>query len=293
MKLYKIFAISLAALTLSACSDDDDDFNTVADITVSMGQTSLSVSEDFLSGTYYQIPVVLSGETNGPVKVTVDVAPATENPAIEDEHYVITSKTITIPAGETSGHIEFHSAGDDLENPDRSFICTITSAEGASIGTDASCTVTLLDNERLLPEAYAKVLGEWLVTCDAGQYQMTISGYEEGEDGYLTSVLMSGWNGYPQCVATAGFSLDASTGVVSLSLAYGQIIASVRFNNYGQQDVQLIGFDGTYIYPTGSQTIESDENVTTFTFSQGVAGAFNSGGWRAWFTEQDIVMTKM
>lgn len=292
MKSSKIFAIALAALTMTACSDDDNDFNTAGDVTVSMQKPEMSVSEDY-NGTFYNIPVVIEGDANGPIKVTVEVSPAETDPAIEEKDYVITQKTITIPSDSKIGYIEFHPVGDNEENPDRVFTATITSAEGATIGSSNKCRVILLDNERLLPEAYAKVIGIWSVECDAGTYPMAITGFEEGEEGYLTNVVLTGWHGQSDCSATAGFSLDASTGKVLLTLPYGQVIATKNFTGYGRQDVQLIGYDGTYIYPTGQQTIESNENVTQFVFSQGVAGAFNSGGWAAWFTELDLVMTKV
>lgn len=291
MKLYKIFAIALAAMTMTACSDDDNDYNSADDVIVEMQQAQMNVSEDF-NGTYYNIPVVVIGDANGPISVTVELTADSADPAVEDQDYVVTSKTITIPSDTKIGNIQFYPVGDNDENPDRIFVATITKAEGAKIGTNQSCIVTLLDNERLLPEAYAKVQGDWIMSCSDGEYPMTISGYEEGEDGYLTSVVMSGWGGYDICQGVAGFSLDASTGQVQLSIPFGQIIATVNFTGFGPQDVQLIGFDGTYIYPTGSMAAVSNEDVTEFVFPQGVAGAFNSDGWRVWFTEVDLVLKR-
>lgn len=97
MKLNKIFAIALAALTLTACSDDDD-INT-ANVTVNMQKTEIEVSEDFSTGTYYYVPVEVTGESNGPVRVTVKVEGVGSTPATEGDDYVITSKTIVIPQG--------------------------------------------------------------------------------------------------------------------------------------------------------------------------------------------------
>lgn len=292
MKINKIFMIALAALTMTSCSDDDTDYNTAGDVTVSMQQAEMSVSEDF-NGTYYNIPVIVTGEANGPVRVTVEFTADSADPAVEDKDYLVTEKSIVIPSDTNIGYIQFYPVGDDIQNPDRIFVATIVKAEGAQIGQNPSCIVTLLDNERLLPEAYAKVIGDWMMSCDAGEYPMTISGYEEGEDGYLTKVVMSGWHGEDVCQAVAGFSLDASTGQVILSVPFGQVIATVNFSGgYGRQDVQLIGFDGQYIYPTGQMTATSNADVNEFVFSQGIAGAFNSGGWVAWFTEQDLVLRK-
>ncbi len=111
MKLNKIFAAALAILTMTAC-DDDDPVNT-ADVTVNMQQTQMSIAEDFSTGVYYYVPVVLSGETNGPVTVTIAVEGTGANPAVEDRDYMVTSKTIVIPAGETQGSFEFHPSSNE------------------------------------------------------------------------------------------------------------------------------------------------------------------------------------
>ena len=99
MKFNKIYAIALAALTLTACSDDDDNgLNSTSGVTVQMQQSTMSVSEDMQQGVYYKVPIVVTGEANGPVEVTVEVQGTGTTPATEDEHYVITDKTITIDA---------------------------------------------------------------------------------------------------------------------------------------------------------------------------------------------------
>ncbi len=56
MKFSKIFAIGLAALTMTACSDDDNNMNSAQDVTVSLGVTTLEVDEDD-NGSIYNIPV--------------------------------------------------------------------------------------------------------------------------------------------------------------------------------------------------------------------------------------------
>ena len=54
MKLNKIFAIALAALTLTACSDDDDNnflggVNTASGVTVEMGNSQFTTQESHTS----------------------------------------------------------------------------------------------------------------------------------------------------------------------------------------------------------------------------------------------------
>lgn len=294
MKFTKILAIALAGGMMTACSDNDSDFNTSGDVTVSMQQAEMSISEDF-SGTYYNLPVVVTGDANGPIKVTVEFTADPTNPAVEDKDYVVTEKTIVIPADSKVGNIEFYPVGDSEENPDRIFVATITKVEGAEVGQNTSCIVTLLDNERLLPEAYAKILGTWRVDCNAGAYPMTITGYEEGEDGYLTEVILTGWHGQDVCSVAASFGFDASTGALQLTMPFGQVMAeNINFTGIGPKDVIFIGFDGQYIYTSGSLAAESNEAGTEFVFPLGIAGGIQmDGGWGSWFTELDIKMTKL
>ena len=129
MKFNKIYAIALAALTLTACSDDDDNgLNSTSGVTVQMQQSTMSVSEDMQQGVYYKVPIVVTGDANGPVEVTVEVQGTGTTPATEDEHYVITDKTITIDADTQIGYVEFYPKGDDVINDDRQFFVTITGA---------------------------------------------------------------------------------------------------------------------------------------------------------------------
>lgn len=72
MKLNKIFAIALAALTLTACSDDDD-VNSAA-CTVSMQEQTINASEDMVADIYYYVPIQVTGDSNGPIRVTVEVS---------------------------------------------------------------------------------------------------------------------------------------------------------------------------------------------------------------------------
>lgn len=95
MKLYKIFAVALAALTMTACSDDDDKigWNSNADVTVEMGQASISFKE---GRGMVNVPVTVTGEANGNIMVTVACEETGLNPAQEDVHYYVTDKTIII-----------------------------------------------------------------------------------------------------------------------------------------------------------------------------------------------------
>lgn len=274
MKLYKFFAVALAALSLTACSDDDNNWNSVQGVTVSIAQSEMSVAEDAEAGRYYYVPLVLSGETNGPVSVTVEFSGTSEYPATEDKDYVVTQKTITIPAGATSGNIEFYPTGDNEENPDRKFEVKIVSAEGASVAGNNLCVVTLMDNERLLPEAYANIQGVWNfeATTSRGkeEFPMTIVGASEGEDGYLTKLTVSGWVGYSWAVAEANFSFDASTGETIISFPLGQWVATeVNFGDeLGICDVMLASVSGNSLVSSGTISATCNPEFTKITFPE-------------------------
>ena len=154
MKINKIFALLLAATLFAACSDDDNDWNN-GNATVSMGQTEISVKEN--KG-IFNVPIEVEGTQNGPIRITVEVAETGENPAMDNIHYYVTSKTILIPADATSGNIEIATVDDDDINETRTFTVTITKVEGGSIGTNAVTTVSLRDNDSAF---YEKLQGKW------------------------------------------------------------------------------------------------------------------------------------
>lgn len=276
MKLTKIFAAALAILTMTACSDDDP-VNT-ADVTVNMQQSTMTVAEDFSTGVYYYIPVVLSGETNGPVTVTVQVEGTGANPAVEDENYIITSKTIVIPAGETEGAIEFHPSSNDDINEDRQFTVTIVAASGAKVGSNATTLVTLVDEDHLLPEALGKLVGEWVSTTTRGQYTCTISDFPEGDPNHFKQVKLSGIGGLDYLDdVILDFTLDASTGLVILSLDMPQVLATDI--NFGfMADVVLLPMDSEGLYLSGTASAISNEEVTQFVFDIGCAGGLFAPG---------------
>ncbi len=295
MKLYKIFAIALLALSMSACSDDDNDFNT-ADVTVEMQEATMKVSEDISAGVYYNVPIQVIGEANGSISVTVEIEAQGENAATEETHYVITSKSIVIPADKKVGYIEFHTIGDTEINADREFTVKIASASGAKVGANNVTKVILLDNERLIPEAYAAVIGTWTWTSSLGTWPVTFEGYAEDEEGYGTKLIMRGFADESITMAEVGFELDASTGEINLTFTYGQTIAAgIEFTGLGVADVLLCGFDGSGLYLNGANSAKSNPEKTVFEFAEGFAGAIFIGGsfsGYAWWTETGITMTK-
>lgn len=296
MKFNKIFAVALAALTLTACNDDDD-VNSVP-VTVSMQQSTMSVGEDVSAGVYYNVPVVLSANPNGPVTVTVEVEGVGAEPAQEGKDLVITQKTITIPAGEQIGYIQFYPVGDEEINDDREILFTITKATGATIGNEATCRVTFIDNEKFIPDAYAKVQGVWNVSTDDGNFTVNVQGYPEGDPNYLKKIVINNFNGYPFCSVEANFSFDAATMEASLTMPFGQTIASgVQFDApIGLADIRLASFDGSSLSFNGNVVATSNPEMTMMTWNGGVCGAIMTGGnfsGYIWFGYLTLTMNKV
>ncbi len=162
MKLNKIAAIALAAVAMTACSDDDSNkLNSVAGVTVDMKSATYSVREN---AKIFNVPFTVTGETNGDVIVYFET---TENStegdaAIENENYIVTSYRIIVPAGSTSGSVEVCAVDNKDENDSRFFNMTITNVEGATVGSLATTVVEIRDNDQ---DPYDKLCGEgWHIT---------------------------------------------------------------------------------------------------------------------------------
>ncbi len=299
MKLNKIFAFGLLAFALTACSDDDDaKFNSASDVTVSMQQTEISVTKKF-TGVYYNVPVIVTGDANGPIKVTVEVSAASDLPATEGEDFRITSKTIIIPADSKIGNIQFYPIGSDDETNSAEFIVTITSAEGAQIGTQKTTEVTLK-----VPTIYEKLQGAWIWQgadfWDAytEQFNLTCTGLSEGDTGYGVELYFSGFMGYNWVILSAEYLVDEETGLSTLSFPLGQVIAEgVNFGSAGVRDVGLAGISGSSLLASGSVDgqVSPDLQSVTFDPNDGFFGSLmNNGALTAslWFGYTDMSMAK-
>lgn len=148
MKLNKIFALGLAALTLTACSDDDDNvsWNTNPDVTVQLGEQSVLIKEN--KGMFF-IPIEVKGERNGNIRVTVEVeesavAPDTK-PAVEDANYIITTKSVVISPDQDSFNLQLATVDDPQPGDDLSFALTISNVEYANLGPVSRTIVQIND----------------------------------------------------------------------------------------------------------------------------------------------------
>lgn len=309
MKLNKIFAIALAAITMTACSDDDD-FNTAGDVTVGMQESELSFGEDMSAGTYYSIPVVVTGDANGPIQVTIEVQGTGSYPAQEgsDGDYIITSKTITIPSDSKVGNFEFYPIGDEVYgegviNDDKQFIVTITNVSGAKIAENSSCLITLVDNEGQLPAAYEAIQGVWQFKGNESdepiEFPLVCYGAEEGSEDYLKTVYFYGWLGMDYVEIKANISYDAAQEQIILSFPLGQVIAEgLNFGgSYGVRDIGLGAESGGYLIASGNIVATADKDGTEITFdpSNSFLGCLMNNGsltTSIWFWLDNMSMTR-
>lgn len=299
MKFSKIFAIGLAAITMTACSDDDNKMNTEQDAVVSLGLTQMEVDEDD-NGSIYNIPVNITGERNGNVKVTLEV---TEEDAIEDVHFYVTTKTLTIGEDDNYINFEFHPTGDDVVNEDRKFSVSIVNAEGASIGNDKTCQITLLDDDKYMLEIYPKLLGSYTFSATASngadvRQTWTMAGVEEGEPGFPHVAYITGLQGSAEAgfEAYLGYSPKAQRAWMRYEL--GQVIlANAGFEGLGVMDVMLYGYDGSLV-TTGTVTVNYTEDFKKIDFGANrFIGGLNLAGsdtWtrHLWFFWGGMLMTK-
>lgn len=226
MKLNKIFAFAIAVLTLSACSDDDGaKWNNDANVTVDMAKVTMSVKEN--KG-LFNVPVLVNGEANGNIMVTVQVSESGATPATEDANYIVTSKTIVIEPEDQAGNIEISTVDDVIINEPREFVITIVDVKGAKVGNQPTTTVLIKDNDAAF---YEKLQGDWKfksLEADGTTEQVwnvSVLGYDEDEAGYNEILYISGLFGYNWTETVAEYHFDMTTLEGGITISMGQTIA--------------------------------------------------------------------
>jgi hypothetical protein len=285
MDLKKIFTLAMGVAMFTACSDDED-WNT-SDATVSMTNQEISFKENKGIVT---IPITVEGTLNGPAHITLETVETGENPAMNDVHYLITSKEINIPEDGSSVSVELMTVDDDEINENRTFILRIKDAQGIKIGSQNETLVTLKDNDAVF---YEKLQGAWKMTAynvsgTQVTYDMEISGYEEDEDGYDETLYLSGFMGVSGIQVPLKYSYDATTKQGSLMLLYGEYmyvgygglydIVSGSWDENGQPLFEG-GMEGTWNDEVSKITFDPEDELTLHGFSTGTStylGWFNS-----------------
>ncbi len=235
MKAIKYFAIALATLSLSACSDDNnaedyDSFlgavNTASGVTVEMDPT-FTINENV---SIFKVPVKVNGTTNGKVVVTVGVTagPSSEanetEDAVEGVNYVLTSATINIPEGSDVGYFECTNVWEQgVINYDRVFTMTITDVKGATIGSQKDCVVTIAN----IDDAYTMMLGTWKFTGynvfegETEEYTMTMTALESDDPDYGSRFECFGFYG-SYVFMPLSFDYDVDTETITVKVLSGE-----------------------------------------------------------------------
>ena len=299
MKSNKIYAFLLAAAVFAGCSKEEEISWNSADATVSMGQAELVVKEN--KG-MVNVPVVVAGELDGAVEVTVEVAELGENPAMEDVHYILTSETVIIPADATEGKIEFKTVDDADINEARTFVITIKSANGATVSeTENSTVVTLKDNDS---QFYEKLQGRWKMNSVSSKgasqsWSINIVGVEEGEEGYNEVFQVTGIMGYSWTSMTMFYNYDVATKTGYVYIPAGYVLAEgVDFGLGGTNEVVtgLVNAEGNLTLQGGIIGTWNDD-FTEITFEQdklmyGLIFSGTSFTGYTWFNFLNPTMTK-
>ena len=297
MKYNKIFALLLATAAFAGCSKEDISWNS-SDATVGMGQAELVVKEN--KG-MVNVPLVVDGELNGPVEVTVEVAEVGENPAMEDVHYIVTSKSYVIAEDATEGKIEFKTIDDADINEARTFVITIKNVNGAKVSEAASTTVTLKDNDS---QFYEKLQGRWKMNSvdskgNTQAWNINIIGVDEGEEGYNEVFQVTGIMGYDWTSMTMFYNYDVATKTGYVYIPAGYILAEgVDFGLGGTNEVVtgLVNEEGNLTLSGGIIGTWNDD-FTEITFEQNklmyglIFSGANFTGY-TWFNFLNPTMTK-
>ena len=220
----------------------------------------------------FNVPVVVNGETNGNVFVTVEVEEVGTNPAKEDVNYYVTDKTINITDG--TGNVEIETVDNDDINDPRTFKVTIVDAKGAEIAENAaSTTITLKDNDA---EFYSKLQGKWKMTGvdrdgEAVSWDVTIKGAADETEADFNKVLyITGINGEPTCEAPLTYSYDKTTKTGSVAFRMGEdVMAAFNFSGIGPH--YIVPFnkkDGAWSIDPITGTWSDD--MKTMTFGEGM-----------------------
>lgn len=305
MKYIKLFLLlAVAAVGFSACSDDDNEWNSTATTTISLPSDTIRIKEN---AGIYRIPVTVTGARNGKVKATVKFEGVGDNPAIADSNYYATSNTVTVSADTTDSEsfIEIETVDDEDINADRQFKVTITSAEGAQIGNE-SVVVVLRDNDA---EFYDKLQGSWtmksygLYDGDTLTWKVNVTGAaDESDPDYNKTLYVTGIEGLSYVSLKLSYNYDITThqGSVSFDDLGNYSAGSVRFSGLGACDVYPYHgeISGNRVVRTADQaaivgTWSSDFKKVTFEPGIILLGVVQNGSYLgSWDAFRGVTLTK-
>lgn len=279
MNYLKIYAFFLCTILISACSGDEEQFNSGV-ATVNLKETVMTIKE---SAGLCTVPVVVTGEHTGTISVTFKLV---DHTAKEDENYIVTTKTLLIPAGEETVKFEFRTVDDKLINGDSSFDIEIADVKGASIGENKRLQVTIKDNDSNL---YETLSGTWVFTGTASSnnvsnvnvgFAVKVNTAEEGTEAYEHYLVCSNINGFdPDNDIEWNFNwrlyyeYDSETQKTYVSVVLGEDVSSygpynIRFRRSSLDGSSSDVYRGEY---------DTESGVITFENANLVGDMYNKG----------------
>lgn len=298
MKYIKLLSLLVAVLFLGACSDDDVKKNSAADVTVSMGEATISPRE---SAGIVSLPIKVEGPTNGMVTLTVETREVGSNPAVEGTNYYVTTKKINITGSE--GYVELEMVDDDEINDPRSFEVTIVKVEHAKLNEAAKTTsVVIRDNDH---EPYDRLQGTWTMTYKnydgaVQRQKVTITGADDPSE-YI----------YNKLLYLEGMLLDKSKAHLSFNFDSANNTCYVSFTNFMKYnwvtgfkhpsfsdpiDIKLGRLEGNGISQSPVEgVVQADFKTIKFEEGATIAAIFTNpkdGRLNLIETMSDIVLTK-
>ena len=269
MKFSKIFLTLTVAAAFTACAnktewDVSGDINTGK---AEVGFESATVAYNESDG-LVKLPIKVTGERNGNIKIKVK---ATDGTAVQEEHYIMTSEDLNIPAGEDVS-LEFRLLDDGQEENDaREFTLTITGVEGAELSEISTCTVTLKDVDA---NPFFKLFGTYVAEAydmegNPCNFNVTIDDEAEGTEKYLYAAGQpDSFYGFDTKWILA-YSTDGT-----LSFEYGYWDGLYNFGSFtGVVTLQPFFFnaDTEKWAPAESAAATYNDTFDTITFEEGMA----------------------
>lgn len=264
MKYIKLFSLLAAVIFLGSCKDDDENWNSTSDVTVSMGMTECSPKEG--AGIVY-LPINVEGNTNGLVSVTVETKEVGSNPAKENTNYYVTTKTLKI--SDAQGNIEIELVDDEEINEPRTFEVTIVSAKGAKIGEKKTTTFTIRDNDS---EFYDKLQGNWEMNGvddkgNAVKWNVSISGAaDEDNPEYNKTLYIEGMCGL-STKAQLDYYFDKTSKTCTVAIVPGQyeFASGLNFGMTNPMNIWLVRLSGKNLgFDPVDGEVSSDMKTITF-----------------------------
>ncbi len=272
---YGLFA--LAALTLVSCVKNEQPTFDDSNAFVAIQQSSASVNEQATES--LKIPVMLTS-LNG-VEGSVDFAIEADETAgaIEGTHYTLvnSSKTLNFTKDAPTQYIELKTIDNDTFGGDVKLTITLTNPQGAILGANKACKVTISDNEHPL----SLILGSFHCVGESGfggdlDWELTIEKDASDLNKVWISNLVPGGSGMS---VYATVSEDKTT----LSIPVGQDIYST--SSYDCKIRAFYGHDGEEEITAGGTitgTIAADGTITiaddygTYAYNKGTT---TGAGW--------------